>query len=162
MANYCMNKLTILGKTKEIIRFKETVWKSKDEPLNFQTTIPMPDELANTQSPSNLSKIKQANLIKKYGHTDWHSWQIANWGCKWGPYKDSMTKPTQTNYKNGKTKIIYEYDTPWSPPTQWLINTSKQFPKLKFQNYYNEPGMRFKGTETIINGKIIKNTINNY
>lgn len=157
MANYCFNKLTIRGDASKLNEFRDRV-KNKEECLDFKATVPIPPELENTQAPSNLPKAAQLDLIMKYGHADWYDWQLANWGCKWGPYTDS-TDVYQQEYKNGKGKLIYTYDTPWAPPTQWIINTSKLFPELKFENYCDEPGMCFKGTETIINGQLIKNTI---
>ena len=158
MANYCFNKLTIRGDTKQLIEFKDKVRGQDEEVLEFKNTIPTPPELDQTESPSNLPKTKQLDMILKYGHPDWYSWQIANWGCKWGPYTDSSSLDTNM-YKNGKGKLVYSYDTPWSPPTQWIINTSKLFPTLKFENWCHEPGEGFKGTQIIMNGFIIKDNI---
>lgn len=161
MANYCMNKLTVRGDAKELGRFRTAVWKSEEEPLFFGGTVPIPPELDGTQSPSNLPLPQKLDLILKYGHDNWYDWQLANWGCKWGPYDNSVGDPEEIAYANGNGKLVYIYDTPWSPPTQWIINTSKQFPTLKFENYCDEPGSCFRGTETIINGKVIKDTIRN-
>ena len=158
MANYCMNKLTVQGDAKELGRFRTAVWKSEEEPLWFGGTVPMPIELEGTQSPSKLSLPKRIDLKLKYGSDNWYDWQLDNWGCKWGPY-DGVRDPKETSYKNGTGKLVYHFDTPWGPPTQWLINTSKLFPTLTFSNYCNEEGMGFKGTETIINGKMIKSTV---
>lgn len=153
-----MNTLRVSGDQKELGRFRTAVWKSEEQPLDFNGTVPIPAELDGGQSPSNLPKAKQLDLIMKYGHPDWYSWQLANWGCKWGPY-EGVGDPDEVSYKNGKGKLIYSFDTPWSPPVEWLLNTSKQFPTLKFENHCDEPGAGFKGTITIINGKVIKDAI---
>lgn len=160
MANYCMNTLRISGDQKELGKFRTAVWKSEEEPLDFNGTLPMPAELENTQSPNDASMPIKLNLRMKYGHDNWYDWKLANWGCKWGPYEGNGD-PSEVSYKNGKGKLTYDFDTPWSPPTAWIINTSKLFPTLKFENHCDEPGCGFKGTETIINGQIIKDTVKN-
>lgn len=159
MANSCYNKLTVSGDKQELNRFRAKVWKNKKEPLDFNSTVPMPKELEGTDSPNQANLITKQILKAKYGHDNWYEWQLSNWGCKWGVYEDSAGDPKEIIYKNGKGKLVYDYNTPWSPPTQWLVNTSKTFPNLIFKNYCNEPGMSFKGTQTIVNGKIIKDTI---
>ena len=159
MANYCFNRLTVRGDQKELNRFRTTIWKSEDEPINFASTVPIPPELENTQCPNNDPLIIRQVRKIKYGYDNWYDWQLANWGCKWGPYDHSMSDPEEKIYKNGKGKLVYTFDTPWSPPTEWIMNTSKLFPSLKFQNYCNEPGCCFKGTQFIINGMITKDTI---
>lgn len=158
MANYCYNKLTVRGNPHELNRFRSKVWKNEKEPLDFNSTVPIPKELEETDSPNNAKPIIKQILKAKYGHDNWYDWQLANWGCKWGPY-DGIEDPKEIIYKNGKGKIVYEYNTPWCPPAEWLINTSKQFPMLTFENYCNEPGCNFKGTQIFINGIKNKDTI---
>lgn len=158
MANYCFNRLTIRGDSHEVNRFRSKVWKNEEQPLDFNRTVPQPKELEGTESPNRAKPIIKSILKAKYGADNWYDWQQDNWGCKWGPY-DGIDIPEETVYKNGKGKLVYEYNTPWSPPNQWLINTSKQFPSLKFENYCNEPGNCFKGTVVIINGQVTKDTI---
>ena len=152
-----MNKLTVRGTPRELNRFRTTVWKSEKEQLDFNATVPIPEELANSNSPNPAKPIIKSILRAKYGHDNWYDWQIANWGCKWNA--DVYNDPQEISYKNGTGALIYEYDTPWAPPSAWIMNTSKLFPSLSFSNYCNEPDMGFKGTETIMNGRMIKNTI---
>jgi hypothetical protein len=149
MANHCTNKLTIRGETKILIEFKKRAWKNDNEPLSFETTVPEPTGITNL------------NLILKKGKDYWYNWQLENWGCKWGPYTDSTYVGDIETHKNGKGKLVYTFETPWSPPTAWIVNTSRLFPTLKFENYCDEPGNCFRGTETIVNGVIIKDTIKN-
>ena len=158
MANYCANTLTVKGSPKELNIFRTAVWKSEVEPLDFSSTVPMPIELEKTESPNQSKPIIKSILRAKYGYDNWYDWQLNNWGCKWGPY-NGIRDPKEKEYKNGNESLVYDFDTPWSPPTEWIVNTSKLFPTLTFKNYCNEPGCNFKGTQIIINGIITKDTI---
>lgn len=158
MANYCDNRLTVQGNQKEIDRFKKIVRKSKKNNLDFNRTVPMPTELLNTQSPSNDKQVVKELYQLKFGYDNWYDWQHANWGVKWGPSYADVMPPAETTYKNGNKKIVYDFTTPWAPPTLWIINSSLLFPTLTFKNFYVEEGMGFKGSDTIINGEVTKRT----
>jgi hypothetical protein len=41
--------------------------------------------------------------------------------------------------------VIYEFDTAWSPPMEFLQAVAKQWVGLQFVLEYEEPGMAFKG-----------------
>ena len=52
-------------------------------------------------------------------------------------------------------EAIYNFLTAWSPPINWLVETSKKYPDLKFSINYIEHGCDFRGTEIYQNGKNI-------
>ena len=56
---------------------------------------------------------------EKYGHTDWYSWSIANWGTKWNAIEPTI----QDN--------IIEFDTAWSSPLPIIEKLAAKFPQVK-------------------------------
>lgn len=67
-----------------------------------------------------------ADNLKRYGHKDWYSWAVANWGTKWNSYDFKIIREKRRNY------LVFRFDTAWSPPVPVFLAISKKFPKLKF------------------------------
>ena len=157
MPNECMNKLEIMGKKKDVEAFVKFVTAENNEINLFDSLIPMPKELGDTQSPVNLAdKGKNKKLIAKYGADNWYDWKIYNWGTKWGDYELTTSEITK-EYKGDEWHINFNYTTAWSPGEEELANAiCKQFPKLKAMIQYEEPGMCFAGETLILNGKIVR------
>jgi len=63
---------------------------------------------------------KALDNIVKYGHSDWYSWSIANWGTKWNAYSTEV---------NGD-EIVFQ--TAWSCPDGVLIALSQKYPEVEF------------------------------
>jgi hypothetical protein len=104
--------------------------------IDFKGTVAQPIELGNTNSPAQSDEelLLQAELTKKYGAGNWYTWNIKFWGTKWNAYD---TEELET-IENG---IQLRFNTAWSPPDSWLISSAKQYPTLKFKDYYiNEGG----------------------
>lgn len=71
-------------------------------------------------SPKDMQEGKIAlDNILKYGHKDWYSWSIANWGTKWNAY-DIV--------KNNDNEIVF--DTAWSTPFPVIEKLAQKFPEL--------------------------------
>jgi hypothetical protein len=157
MANYCYNRLSVRGKKADIAVFKKAL-KHKGNHLAFSKTVPIPAELEGTDSPSTAKQMIRDYLNAKYGADNWYDWQLRKWGCKWGTY-NNVEPPGETIHKNTDVTLTYHFDTPWSPPSEWVRNTSAIYPKLRFSNYCDEPGAGFKGTEAYKAGQLIKSTI---
>ena len=157
MPNECMNTLGIMGPKKDVEAFIEFVNKGTDQINIFDSLIPMPKELGDTQSPVNLAdKGKNKELISKYGADNWYDWKIDNWGTKWGDYEVSTSTFAECNSPDD-WYITYNYTTAWSPGENELANAiCKHFPTLKAMIQYEEPGMAFAGETLINNGKIVK------
>jgi hypothetical protein len=100
----------------------------------FDTFIPMPAELRHTTSPSESNET----LIEKYGHSDWYSWALSNWGCKWDISSGDFELDEDGLSGNGW------FDTAWGPP----IIAYGKLQELGFfiDAGYSEPGMCFVGT----------------
>lgn len=127
MPNWCENKLTVTGNKEDLLKFKEQA-KSKEKgietDIRMNNFIRMPEELVNTVSP--------------WEHPNWYEWALDNWGCKWD-LDAKLIEETENN-------LIYEFDSPWGPPDNWLKNIAPMFPDLSFELYYREGGMCFQGT----------------
>lgn len=130
MPNWCHNKLTITGPEVDVRSFKEKAaghcpWYKPDETeievLNFHSLIPVPD-----------------NVLQAGYEAAGYDWERANWGCKWGADNAQLLD-------EGGTCLIYEFDTAWSPPMQFLQTVAKQWGALQFVLDYEEPGMGYKG-----------------
>ena len=97
---------------------------------------PLPKELENTTSPTNIisekeyidqelkrkeeapkrifaqgiTKKMQKELVDKYKFDNWYNWSIYNWGTKWGCYENDF-------YDD-----CYTFTTAWSPLDEQLID----------------------------------------
>jgi hypothetical protein len=130
MPNWCHNRLTITGPQADVRSFKEKAtgrcpWCKPDETeveaFNFHSLIPVPDE------------ILQAGY-----EAAGYDWERANWGCKWGAENATLLD-------EGGTCLIYEFDTAWSPPMEFLQAVAKKWPNCTLILEYEEPGMAYKG-----------------
>lgn len=63
--------------------------------------------------------------IKLYGHKDWYSWSIENWGTKWN---------VSGAYLNHLGEIVFE--TAWSTPFTVVFELSIQFPEILFKTKF--------------------------
>jgi len=144
MPNWCSNKLEIQGNKKDVAKVLNFVGNKKDnnqKVLDFQKIIPMPEELANTTSPTQKDeKAKAKKLSKKYGASNWYDWHILRWGTKWNC--DGARIEDGVDDKN----ITIGFETAWSPPLPIVLSLAKKFPKINFRLDYIEPGMCYAGS----------------
>ncbi len=142
MPNWCHNQLTISGPAEDVQRFKEKAvghspWLRAEEVgpqepdlLNFHSLCPVPEEL-----------VKQG-----YGEAGYR-WERENWGCKWGARETQILDEW-----NGA--ILYQFDTAWVPPLEFIEHVSKDWPQLAFELDYTEGGMGFKGMAKAQGGQL--------
>ena len=131
MPNWCTNNLTVRGADAQTI--VESI--TKDEGF-FNTIIPMPEELRNTESPN---KVSSDDMIEKYGSADWYQWALDNWGTKWDcstPMVDHVAED----------ELIITFDTAWGPPIG-VYEALERRGNFVEATYY-EPGMGFVGKYT--------------
>lgn len=178
MPNHCMNKLGIIGPTKDVQDFIELVTnndeatKEQDKYELFKNLIPMPKELEGTTS--SYGRGKNQELVDKYGYDNWYDWCLDKWGTKWGDYELSASEIRhETSYEfkklengetdydsgveklNGKSSIHFDYTTAWSPGADELAEAIvNRFPNLNGFIYYEEPGMGFAGQLVFSKGEI--------
>ena len=146
MPNWCFNHLTVSvhnesGK-KLVQAFKPDHAQGEEEASPFTALYPCPDELmATTANFSNDSPEKKAN-IEKYGHADWYSWRLANWGTKWDAADICFLEENEEC-------VQIRFDSAWSPPTEFFEWYAKENPDVVFLNQYDEEGMGFEGFESM-------------
>ena len=75
---------------------------------------------------NNATPEQQAELILKYGVTNWYDWNLHNWGTKWD---------AKEAFYNQEDKIL-QLETPWSCPDTVLLEMFEQFPDLHFEGSY--------------------------
>lgn len=143
--NWCENELTIKGKKKDLDKFKS---KLKDK-LDFNDFIPYPENFRMLDEKARKHEEKTGNWIKDGYNSGGYQWCCENWGTKWNASNCEVTKDEK--------KVLFRFDTAWSPPIPVIIAMSKKFPKLRFNLRYWEGGMGVKGSLTLKNGKCINN-----
>jgi len=133
MANYCNNNINIISDgTKKSQKELATLIKKLGKDFDFNKVVPM---------PKNYDKNEK-----------WYDWSIKNWGCKWGAYDGSVSIEWES-----EDGIEASFDTPWSPPTEFIKNASKKYPTLTFLLRYYEGGVGFMGTSKAKNGELEDN-----
>ena len=170
MPNWCDNQLTVFGEKRDFKKFKKLVssWGIEREIIriddsgeliyeekkikyifDFNSILPMPQELEGTSSPPREKDKKLTiELKKKFGHGDWYSWREENWGTKWNtnPKWSSCTIErtiipddpiSKIKYKD-IVKLIYSFRTAWTPPIPVIKEAAKIFPMLLFKLSYEE------------------------
>jgi hypothetical protein len=102
--------------------------------LNFHSLLPVPghllqrtyggeDEAADEQSSGGGVDPAGAGAgADRCGY----DWEWTNWGVKWGAVG---TRRDRIN----DTEVRYSFDTAWSPPLQFFVAVSPQFPRLRFE-----------------------------
>jgi hypothetical protein len=88
--------------------------------------------------------LEMAEIYKenrdKYGHLNWYSWRLANWGTKWPIGPDDLLVVIDS-----EDCMQLEFDTAWSPAdgihekVQEIIN--EQGLSCSITWFYDEPGM---------------------
>jgi hypothetical protein len=99
-----------------------------------------------------ISLEQNKNLIEKYGTNNWYDWSIMNWGTKWDAYDVTEWKIEQLG-DSSKASIYYE--TAWSPPIDFWVAVSKNYPDLVFYQEFSDEGGGFVGNITIQSEKVI-------
>lgn len=62
--------------------------------------------------------------LAKYGHKDWYSWNIANWGTKWNSYSLQIIRQAEN-----EGELVFK--TAWSVPHPVISKIREKFPDLK-------------------------------
>lgn len=160
-----VNKLTgkNIGTFNELIEISDT----KEIPFFFQNTFPTPQALLDTMAgcyPAGSDKAKahkeqQLNNIEEYGYENWYDWRLDNWGTKWDP---EVARIHDLWHYDNEALIIFEFDTAWSPPNEWLLETSKLFPDVTLTCRYEESGMGFVGKYSACGGEELEDVTQEY
>ena len=159
MPNWVMNELTCVFQTSE--EYNVFKLKANTESL-YNSFFPMPEVLEGTRSPhlapgdfinavnkrnntnyltleevvlandnwdSQDAKgiIKNIKAFEETGYHDWYTWNLDNWGVKWDASNCKSKELSDFN------TIIFEFDSPWGTPEQFVRELSKLYPTATFQ-----------------------------
>lgn len=151
MPNFCSNCLVVSGSREELEEFRSLMRNEGQFQLN--SFVPMPIELEGTSSSVPIPGVGSAEpsaedsrLEAAYGASDWYSWRIQNWGCKWD------TSEAQCSDEGADGPIKVWFDTPWRPPIQFCQHVSRKFSALRFVLAFAEGGMGYFGEGTFSQG----------
>jgi len=107
---------------------------------NIKTPKKLIDHLIK-QGMVNLDEARMAlDNLDKYGHKDWYSWSIANWGTKWNAYAIS-----EDDHK-------IRFDTAWSTPLPIIEKLSELFFDVTIKLQYADEDFGFNCGEIILEG----------
>jgi hypothetical protein len=68
-----------------------------------------------------LTQEMHDDLIMKYGHAEWRSWQVENWGTKWNAYNQDEL-----------SENVISFETAWSTPHSLIERLSMRYPDALF------------------------------
>lgn len=135
MPNWVKNNLRIKVNGEKVLEILEMI-KDEDGNMTFEKIAPTPEELLTEPSPQR-DKEKAKKFKEKYGADDWYDWRCKNWGCKWDASESGFYE------RDGYSMVSFQ--TPWSPPREFLEKLSKVFPKVEFEVQFAEEGCGYVG-----------------
>ena len=141
MPNWCNNTFELVA-PKEKIREFETFLNEKNGKDWFDFFAPCPQELKDVGDVSVNHTDEQ--LLEKYGYSDWYSFGLGEWGCKWNCDANDWTV---SEYDDENLSINFWFDSPWGPPENLYQNISNgNFGEdLNVFAEWHEEGMCFVG-----------------
>ena len=146
MANYCDNNLYITGDPEQLARFIEKARGPKTD-LSLQSIKPMPEDLRYANI-SSQSEEESHWLHESYGAAAAFNWRMINWGTG----REISISCLDVN-EDGSA--VYHFRTAWEPIGARLLRTiTSEFPGLKAEVRYAEPGRCFSGLTISRNGWI--------
>jgi hypothetical protein len=141
MPNWCNNTVELKNTREKVEQFENFL--NDNEGKNwFDFFAPCPQELLDV-GDVDPKKIND-ELIEKYGASDWYTWSVNNWGCKWNCDAQSWHVEEA---EDGKFVIKFWFDSPWGPPEALyeLINDPVDLNGWSVYAEWNEEGMQFVG-----------------
>ena len=153
MPNWCSNSLKLVATTaeseKKLTEIVSAIARAivlKENPPIFEMIRPVPEDLKITAGFLGKGTPEQAKLevleadnLKHYGHKNWHSFCLSEWGTKWDM---SIADSPEVYEINGNAVTIY-FDTAWSPPEG--IYHALEAMGFKVEATYIEQGVGFIG-----------------
>ena len=74
------------------------------------------------------------NNYLTYGHLDWYTWSIENWGTKW----NACDVSAGADYDS---VLRYEFNTAWSMPYEIYMALSREFPSIRIKVTFADEDM---------------------
>lgn len=143
MPNWCNNTFELVA-PKEKVREFEKFLNDNDGKEWFNFFAPCPKELLDVGNVPVNGPPNSEELIEKYGYSDWYSFGIGEWGCKWNCDANNWTV---NEYDDENLSINFWFDSPWGPPTELYQNiySGKFGEGFNVFAEWHEEGMCFVG-----------------
>lgn len=91
------------------------------------------------EEDSNFSELCLNNIVRTPNNIkDKSAWRLLHWGTN----RDVLAFIKEENLEEF---IVYEFDSAWEPPIEFISEASEFFPLLEFFLEYNEQGESFQG-----------------
>lgn len=174
MPNWCECSLKVLGRTPEALSDFLRKNKSEESDLDFQKSIPCPQELLDTTASHVFSMNEETDeqemrRLCVANNWNWTEQQlqeridaekiiirkfksnIEKYGYKdWYDWKIANwgTKwEVEAKVEDGDedNEVVFYFLSAWSPPLEWLRRVALLFPDVKFSLSYREEGNNFEG-----------------
>lgn len=132
MPNWCNNNLTLTHKDPAMI---QRAYDALERGEFLSEFCPIPRELGDAIADGSVN----AELIAKYGYSNWYDYCVNEWGTKW----DIGEQGASDIHPDGTMLHTY-FDSAWSPPTR----AYDKLVELGFgvEAMYYEGGMGYAGT----------------
>lgn len=162
MPNYCNNLLIIKGRPEDLDKFKEQYKNSVKYHDGKEETLWIDFRKVNPDKNYKDEEIEKFNanpeLVKRYEgsfYEYWHdnhdyNYRAEEWGQKWNYNGEEPA------ISNDKKRLVYRFDTAWSPAIPIIITLIGRHRELDFDYSYDEPGMAFGGKIKSEQGEIIE------
>ncbi len=170
MPNWCENKLTIYGTKEERAAIREAVkgcvvsetanghFNLLPQVFALDAIVPMPDHMRSKEDPRwkpapPMTSDELLDSIAQDGKEvfpDWYMWRTNNWGTKW-----EVTNPIVVEEKS---RLVIDFETAWCYPLPCITALSRRFPTVKMKIAFYEPGCIGRGSATLLNGFVIRET----
>ena len=139
MPNWTSNTLEVTGEAESVGSFLEAIrWEDDRDPgtpkCRLVNLLPMPSILESTTSPKPSTPEGEALSMRaraETGYDNWHQWQEAHWGVKWGDtyFDHEMSEDGQL--------LTYRFNTPWQELSGDFMRVVREaFPSLGFELTY--------------------------
>lgn len=158
MPNWVYNSLTIEGSAEDISAIKTQLnkpfirqhdqWNMETKQMELTDTFYVNPIFAfwNIIAPTNLEDYnKQDDFSKpieerlKFNGDNWYDWNVRNWGTKWDVgVRDNEDYPETELVEEWSDRLIYRFNTAWSPPLPAIETLSTQYPNVEFNLSYEE------------------------
>jgi len=126
-----------------------------NEIMGYQwaTEFATPDDLIENLISSGRANLEEAQRAldneRLYGHRDWYSWSIANWGTKWNAY-DTIQREDDSIY----------FQTAWSTPYPVMLALSAKYPEAIIKVRFADEDFGHNVGEYILqNGDVVDENI---
>lgn len=158
MPNHCSQDLYVYGdenSIKDLISFSQ----EDDCLLSANKYIPYPQKYKDMDAAAQVARQNGNFFVKDGFNSGGYEWCLDNWGTKWGMYHSRILRE---KYSGKRSRVVYNFDSAWSPATPVIKAMSLRYPNLRFKLKYYECGMGFKGTYEVMNGTVLVNEQDDY